>query len=144
MMAAADDPSIRNLAFIAGFNLGISQRYLSLSEENEMRMIETLTSSMPPLSGCSPEGLMREIRENSEGFDLLNIAPRLSDRSLLMVCGTLDEASHPAYHHDLILTALREARARDVIEVRLMAAHSFVGKRIELQRAIWDWLKDRI
>lgn len=144
MMAAADDPSIRNIAFVAGFNLGLTDRYVSLSEENENRMLETLSSSMPPLSGCSPEGLMREIRENSKRFDLLNIASVLAYRSILMICGNLDETSHPAFHHDLILTALREAGAMDVEEVRIDAGHSFIGKRIELQDSLWKWHKDRI
>jgi len=143
-MAAKDDVGLRNLVFLGGFNLGLMGRYASASAKNRQVVLDTFQDAMPPLNGCTPEGLLAEVLDHVPDYDLDPLADRLSDRSILMVCGEHDITSEPRHHHDPLFKALGISGAKDLTELRLDAPHSFMGRRIVLQRSILDWVWDRI
>jgi len=144
MLRASVDPGLQNLIFIAGFNIGFIGKMLSHSFISREIVLRVLRESMPPLRGCTPKGLIDEVSAHVHGYDLIEHSQDIADRSVLMICGTRDRTSVPIVHHDPFHNALLHAGIEDLTEVRLRADHSFLGKRIALQRAIVDWLGPRL
>jgi hypothetical protein len=94
-----------------------------------------------PLSGARGADLVAEISANADGFDTRQHAAALAPRALLLVAGTRDEVLDPAYHHDPLVSALRNAGAGSLREVRLDSDHSLSDLRIALARVLIDWLQ---
>jgi hypothetical protein len=114
--------------------------FAELSFLNRNQIVYAFKEYMPPLKGCTPEGLMQEILSHSEEFDILGRAGTLKDRSILMVKAESDKTAIPDVHHEILLEAFKEAGVRDLTEISLDTGHQFLGKRIALQRVIRDWI----
>jgi hypothetical protein len=143
MIVAEGDGSIRNVAYIAGYNLGLISGFAELSSLNREQIVTAFKEYMPPLKGCTPEGLMQEILSHSEEFDILSRAGSFKDRSILMVKAKNDKTAIPDVHHGILLEAFKEVGVGDLTEISLDTGHQFLGKRIALQRAIFDWVLKR-
>jgi pimeloyl-ACP methyl ester carboxylesterase len=144
LVVAEGDDSIKNVGYIAGYNLGLISGFAELSSLNRDQIVTAFKEYMPPLKGCTPEGLLKEIMSHSEEFDILSRAGSFMDRSILMVKAKNDRTAIPDVHHGILLEAFKEAGIKDLTEVTLDTGHQFLGKRIALKRAIWVWLKNRI
>jgi uncharacterized protein len=143
LVVVEGDDTIKNVAYIAGYNLGLISGFAELSSLNRDQIVTAFKEYMPPLKGCTPEGLMQEILSHSEEFDILSKAGSFKDRSILMVKAKNDRTAIPDVHHGILLEAFKEAGVGDLTEVTLDTGHQFLGKRIALQRAILDWVLKR-
>ncbi len=143
LVVAEGDDSIEKVAYIAGYNLGLISGFAELSSLNRDQIVSAFKEYMPPLKGCTPEGLMQEIMSHSEEFDILSRAGSFKDRSILMVKAKNDKTAIPDVHHGILLEAFKEAGVGDLTDISLDTGHQFLGKRIALQRAIFDWVLKR-
>lgn len=143
-IAAAEDPSLSCLGFLAGANLGPWGRLGLANEDFRVGITAALGASMDYESGpikADPEMVVEEIIERADDFDIAARASALSSRAIFMAIGERDESLPKAAHHDPVLAALLAAGAERVTEVVFDDDHSFSAHRIELSRRLIDWAR---
>lgn len=91
---------------------------------------------MAPLSGCTPEGLAKEVWENRATWDFAAFAPGLGTRPVLLV--TSDDGLAPTAQ--ALAEALRKDGNKRVTEKHFATDHSYSDKRIGLQETVLAWL----
>jgi pimeloyl-ACP methyl ester carboxylesterase len=138
--AAAADPTIKAVADISGADLGT--RYVMLQRKNPgpgaLRKISAGLASqgMAPLSGCTPDGLAREVAAHAAHWAFPAQVPALKDRTVLVV--TADDGL--AGMNDAFAAALRKAGDAHVTTQHFATDHAYSDKRIELSQTVRAWL----
>jgi pimeloyl-ACP methyl ester carboxylesterase len=139
MMAASEDPTILNLVFIAGFNLGGMKDLIIESEMNRRFVMAGFNSLVAPLGGADPEDLVNEIILKGSDWDLLRIVERLKGMRILMIGAVRDPTAIPELHHMPIMEVLKGIGSGGFTEEMLETDHNFSDNRIALARIILDW-----
>lgn len=140
IQTAAADPAIKAIGVISGGDLGAE--YLQLKQEHSAsaaldRMAAGLAGEgMAPLSGCTPDGLAREVAAHASSWVFTAQAPALKSRTVLVT--TSDDGL--ADMNDAFAAALRKAGDTRVTSVHLSTDHAYSDKRIELSRVVLAWL----
>lgn len=140
VQAAAADPAIKAVGVISGADLGSG--YLGLLRENPApEALHKLSAAlagegMAPLSGCTPEGLAREVDAHAVHWAFPAQAPALKDRSVLVI--TADDGL--AGMNDAFAAALRKAGDTHVTTQHFTTDHAYSDKRVELSQAVLGWL----
>jgi pimeloyl-ACP methyl ester carboxylesterase len=93
-----------------------------------------------PIRGPGGEALVREIVEAGARFDLLDRAPALARKPVMLVAGRRDVDTPPTLHHGPLFEALAKAHAAGLRGVELDADHAFSDHRVTLARAVAAWL----
>jgi len=140
VQAAAADVGIMGVALISAADFGgrIPQ---PLSREGEEAEVRALTASydregMEPLTGCTAEGLARELLANAAQWSFAGKVEALKVRPLLIV------SSEDAYGHgnEAFASALRRAGNNRVSTLHLPTDHAYSDQRGPLAGAILRWL----
>jgi pimeloyl-ACP methyl ester carboxylesterase len=140
IQAAAADPAIEAVGDISGGDLGAG--YLGLQRENPaaeaLRKLSAALAGegMAPLSGCTPNGLAREVAAHAAHWAFPAQAPALKDRPVLVV--TSDDGL--AGMNDAFAAALRKAGDGHVTTQHFSTDHAYSDKRIELSQTVLGWL----
>jgi pimeloyl-ACP methyl ester carboxylesterase len=140
MMAAAEDPKVLNVAFLAGFNLGGMREFIMESELNRRMALAGFQGLVAPLGGADPGELIDEIVELGEGWNLLEVAERTKGTRVLMVGASRDPTALPELHHMPISNTLMEIDPSNLTVEMLDTDHNFSDRRIALSRAVLDWI----
>jgi uncharacterized protein len=140
IQAAAADPRIQAIGVISGGDLGTEYERLlhgNASAAALDRMAAGLADEgMAPLSGCTPEGLAREVAAHASSWMFTAKAPALKDRTVLVT--TSDDGLGGM--NDAFAAALRKAGDPHVTTVHFATDHAYSDKRIELSRVVLGWL----
>ncbi len=91
---------------------------------------------MAPLSGCTPEGLAKEVWMNRAEWDFAALAAGLGVRPVLLI--TSDDGLAPTAQ--ALAEALRQDGNKHVTEQHFATDHSYSDKRIGLEEAVLAWL----
>ncbi len=91
---------------------------------------------LAPLSGCTPEGLARELIAHGAEWDLNGYAGALMTRPLLVVSS--DDGLAKA--DQALVDALRTKGAKRVTSLHFPTDHSYSDHRIALSAAVIEWL----
>lgn len=140
IQAAAADPAIKAVGDISAADMGT--RYLMLQRKNAapgaLRKVSAGLASqgMAPLSGCTPDGLAREVAAHAAQWAFPTQVPALKDRTVLVV--TADDGL--AGMNDAFAAALRKAGDVHVTTRHFATDHSYSDKRIELSQTVRAWL----
>lgn len=140
MMTASLDPTILNLVFIAGFNLGGLKDLITESELNRRFVVAGFNNLVAPLGGADPEDLVDEIVSKGSSWDLLKVVEGLKGTRILMVGAAQDPTAVPELHHMPISEVLKGLGYSDLQEEMLDTDHNFSDKRIALARTILEWV----
>ena len=138
--AAAADPAIKAIGDISAADMGT--RYLMLQRKNAgpgaLRKVSAGLASqgMAPLSGCTPDGLAREVAAHAAQWAFPAQVPALKDRTVLVV--TADDGL--AGMNDAFAATLRKAGDIHVTTQHFATDHSYSDKRIELSQTVRAWL----
>jgi len=138
--AAAADPTIKAVGDISGADLGT--RYVMLQRKNPgpgtLRKISAGLASqgMAPLSGCTPDGLAREVAAHAGHWAFPAQVPALKDRTVLVI--TADDGL--AGMNDAFAAALRKAGDAHVTTQHFATDHAYSDQRIELSQTVRAWL----
>jgi dienelactone hydrolase len=143
---AATDPSAQRLISIAGNDHGEFIREYQRNQPFAKAMNEMLRSTQAPEGPVrfDLEATLTELAEDQEVYGLRENAPRLSDRSILLIGGwsdtgvTVDRVLLPFYR------ALEEHGAHDVTFLVYHDDHSFARVRDKLAADIAEWIEERV
>ncbi|MFC5435498.1 alpha/beta hydrolase family protein [Rhodanobacter umsongensis] len=140
VQAAAADPAIEAFATISAADMaGRMQQMLGSDQKPDAlhRMSAGLANEgMAPLSGCTPDGLARELADHAARWAFQSKVHALESRTALIV--TSDDGLAQA--NVSFAAALRHAGDTRVTAVHLPTDHAYSDQRIELSRAVLQWL----
>jgi uncharacterized protein len=91
---------------------------------------------MAPLTGCTPDGLARELADNGAKWAFGSKVDVLKNRTVLII--TSDDGFAEA--NTSLATDLRKAGNTGVTTVHLATDHVYSDQRIELSHAVLQWL----
>jgi pimeloyl-ACP methyl ester carboxylesterase len=137
----AQDPTIKAVGLISASDLGTDKvQSLKSGQEKEAttRLAAHLAADgMAPLAGCTPESLAKEVIANAAAWNIPNLAPRLANRSVLVI--TSEDGLAPS--NDAFVEALHKAGATDITTVHMTTDHSYSDQRIALEKAVLEALE---
>ena len=136
----AHDPGVLGAGIISGADFG-AHNFAAQPGMAEAQVVAALSprlaaEGMAPLSGCTPEGLAKEVWENRATWDFAAFAPGLGTRPVLLV--TSDDGLAPTAQ--ALAEALRKDGNKRVTEEHFATDHSYSDKRIGLQETVLAWL----
>jgi pimeloyl-ACP methyl ester carboxylesterase len=138
--AAAADPAIKAFATISAGDLGgIFQQMLSTDPKPAAlkNMSAGLAGEgMTPLSGCTPDGLARELAGHAATWAFSANVDALKQRTALIV--TSDDGLADA--NKAFAADLRQAGDTHVTSVHLPTDHAYSDQRTELSQTVLEWL----
>ena len=137
---AAHDPSVVGAGIISGADFG-AHNFAAHPEMTEAQVVSMLAprlaeEGMAPLSGCTPEGLAKELWANRAQWDLAAFATGLGTRPVLLI--TSDDGLAPPAQ--ALAEALERGGNKHVTEKHFATDHSYSDKRIGLQETVLAWL----
>ncbi|QNK01508.1 alpha/beta hydrolase family protein [Dyella telluris] len=138
---AAADPAIRGIAMISGADLAGELEQLQ-SHDSKAGAIKAMGASlaedgMAPLSGCTPDGLAKELSDHVSAWRFGAKVGEIKDRPVFVV--TSDDGL--AAVDDAFASALRQAGDTRVTTLHLATDHAYSDQRTELSRAVLQWLE---
>jgi acetyl esterase/lipase len=131
--AAANDSQILGVAMISAWNVGASMVRPSAKER-----LPTFATAVSRLSGTTSDGLMAEVRQNSENWDYIKLAQALKSRPVLIT----EAIDRNVDDNKAMAQALRKAGNPNVSEVEMQTDHSYADHRIALQVTVIKWLEN--
>lgn len=140
VQSAAADPAIKAFATISAADWGGMMQQMLASERKpdaQHKMSTGLANEgMAPLSGCTPDGLAREIVDHAAAWAFSAKVGTLKNRTALVV--TSDDGLAKA--NLAFATDLRNAGDTHVTTVHLPTDHAYSDQRTELSHAVLQWL----
>lgn len=140
VQAAAADPGIEAFATISAFDMGgiFQQMLASNPPPLALRKMSSglADEGMAPLHGCTPDGLAREIADHSATWAIGTKVDALKRRAALVV--TSDDGLAEA--NEAFAAGLRRAGDTHVTTLHLPTDHAYSDRRIELSKAVLEWL----
>ncbi len=139
--AASQDHGIRGVALISAANM--AGRVLPAVEAGQTEAAvgplgnALAAEGLAPLAGCTPESLARDLLANAAKWDIPGLAPKLADRSVLIVSS--DDGLAPAT--DDLANRLRKAGDTRVTAVHFATDHVYSDQRLALEAAVLEELK---
>jgi len=140
VQAAAADPAIKAFATLSAADMAWHATQL-VRRDGESAGIKAMASGladegMAPLSGCTPDGLARELVDHAAGWVFPAKVAALKNRTALIV--TSDDGLAP--ENQAFAADLRKAGDSHVTTVHLSTDHAYSDRRIELSKAVLAWL----
>ncbi|MHA1991566.1 MAG: alpha/beta hydrolase family protein [Candidatus Hodarchaeales archaeon] len=136
LMTAAQDPSIKATASIAGVN------FSPWANQDLSTIVNFYQESLPPLAGTSAEKLLEETINHKDDWNILDYVNHLSNCQILLVGGKNDDVVPISYHHNPLVKAIKEINSKYLTDTILEGDHVFSNKRITLAKTILSWLKN--
>jgi len=127
----AHNADVAGITMISPWNIGLSVAQMSEAQKNSFQ------TASPRLTGSTPEGLIAEAKQNMSKWNYQDYAGTLKTRPVLVV--ESDDALAP--ENKAFAEALRKGGDTQVTATHFATDHVYSDKRIALQTAILDWLK---
>jgi len=137
----ANDAGIKAVGLISAADMGVD-KIQGLKPEYEKQAVAGLAShlaaeGMAPLAGCTPESLAKEVLANAAAWNVPNLAPKLVDRSVLVI--TSDDGLAPS--NDAFVESLKKAGGKEITAVHLSTDHSYSDQRVALTEQVLEMLE---
>lgn len=140
LMTAAADPSVTAVASVAGFDFGPVAALCRADPSVRARYVEAFTGELGPLRGASAEALVDEMEAAGDAWRLARLAPRLADRSVLLIGTSLDAVTPYDVHHEPVVTAYRAQPVRHLEHHVFATDHALSDHRVTLARTVLSFL----
>jgi uncharacterized protein len=139
--AAAHNPQVAAAVLISAWNIGAEYENGQGASTIESKAKDLASdNNLLPLAGTSGEKLAREIYEHKSELNFNNLAPKISQRPVLII--TSNDGLAPVDHS--LVEALRKAGNGRVTERHWDTDHGYSGVRTEMEKAILDWTKQNV
>lgn len=140
VQGAAADPAIKGIATISAADFSAMFRQMranGTADAAMKRMAAGLAKEgMAPLSGCTPEGLARDVADHASAWGFASKAAEINGRPTFVI--TSDDGLASA--NDAFAAALRKAGDTKVSTLHLNTDHAYSDQREELSKALLKWL----
>ena len=138
LLASLKNPQVKGVISLAGFNVGALANYLAQSNDLSFAAYAEKQVCLRLESGMA---LQDELIANREAWNLVNRAPELVQKKLLLISDSKDEQVSKALYHTPLAEALEKAGAKELTHVLMETDHAFSAKRIAVANAVLEWLE---
>ena len=139
IMLAARAPTLGGVAYLSGWDIGSDAS--SWKRKPPQATVDDFENTALRLHGTSGRELLKEALSHVKDWSLATLAPRISDRPLLMTFAEYDLDYPPNINHEPLRRAV-EARGGRQLEIRsLPTDHNYADHRVSLSGAVIDWLQ---
>jgi pimeloyl-ACP methyl ester carboxylesterase len=135
LQASARDQSIQCTVGIAAANFGTR-----VASEEALLGLANYTETVGPLN-VQKNTIADDIRNNKKAFDVHNLAPKLSGKSILLIAGDADTVLPPDTIHKPMVSAFKQNKRIKLTDKVITGDHSFSWSRFELADNVIKWLK---
>jgi pimeloyl-ACP methyl ester carboxylesterase len=140
LMTAAADPAVTAVAAVAAFDFGPVAVACRADPALRASYVEAFGAELLPLRGTSGEALVAEMEAAGQAWSLAGLAPRLADRSVLLIGTGRDPVTPAAVHYQPLVDAYL-AQPVSRLEHHLFATdHALSDHRVALARTLLDFL----
>lgn len=140
VQAASADPAVKAIAMISAADMGgvFEQMAAHGSRQSALHdmSVGLGSESMAPLSGCTADGLAKELADHAPVWVFQSKVDALKGRPALIV--TSDDGLTSA--NEAFAVSLRKAGNTQVTTVHFATDHAYSDQRIELSHAVLQWL----
>jgi dipeptidyl aminopeptidase/acylaminoacyl peptidase len=140
LMTAAADSALDTVVSIAGWNIGMDMSMIDEGDIPREALLPFFNESAERLHGTSGAALLDEGLAHVSDWNLVNHAPALAGRRLLLIAGERDDGTPPPIHHTPLVYALEKAGASQLTHRLIASDHGFNDRRITLAQTVLDWL----
>jgi pimeloyl-ACP methyl ester carboxylesterase len=134
------DGRVEAIGVISGADFGAGEMAASpgLGEERAVSGLapRLAAEGMAPLSGCTPEGLAREVWTHRGEWGFANVGAGIGARPILLV--TSDDGLAPTAKS--LADALRQSGNKQITERHFATDHAYSDQRIGLEETVLAWL----
>jgi pimeloyl-ACP methyl ester carboxylesterase len=140
LMTAAADRSVAAVVSVAGFDFGPVAAACRADPALRAAYVETFEAELLPLRGTSGEALVAEMEAAGGAWSLRRLAPRLADRPVLLVGGSLDAVAPAATHHHPVVAAYLAHPVHRLEHHVFATDHALSDHRVVLARTVLGFL----
>jgi pimeloyl-ACP methyl ester carboxylesterase len=140
LMTAAADPSVSAVAAIASFDFGAVAAQFEQDSASQQAYVAAFDDELLALAGTSGDALVAEMRAAGQAWSLARLAPRLSDRPILLVGCSRDTVTPLAVHHNPIIKAYRALGVSRLEHHVFPTDHVLSDHRVALARTVLAFL----
>ncbi|MBO6503295.1 MAG: alpha/beta fold hydrolase [Kordiimonadaceae bacterium] len=138
LMAGAKDPAVACVGALAPANLG-NRPAASMTEE-ALAGFAAYTDSLTMLNTESGQAVVDEMLDRNKEFDTRALAPKFSERPVMLLAGAQDAVLPPEIYHVPLVSAYEMHSDIELTHAVLQGDHSFSWTRIELAQTVAEWL----
>jgi pimeloyl-ACP methyl ester carboxylesterase len=135
LQASARDKSIQCTVGLAAANFGAR-----VESEEALIGLANYTETVGPLN-VKENTIADDIRKNKQAFNVHNLAPKLSGKSILLIAGDSDTVLPFKTIHQPMVKAFKQNKEIKLTDQILSGDHSFSWSRFELADNVIKWLK---
>ena len=140
LQGAALDKAVKCVAGIAPADIGKIADIAKLDADFEEGFADG-ADALPMLSGWSGQKVTAELKANRDAFSLIDLAPKLTGKSVLLIAGDKDTVIAPDVFHEPLVTAYAAEQNIALTHAVIPGDHSFSWSRFELTNNILNWAK---
>jgi len=138
LQGAARDEAVACVAAIAPADVGRIADIAKSDAEFE-RSFADGADALPMLSGWSGQKVTAELRANRDAYSLIDLAPKLEGKSVLLIAGESDKIIAPDVFHKPMVAAYEAQPNITLTHAVISGDHSFSWSRFELTHRILEW-----
>ncbi len=142
LLAGTGDPALLGVASLTGFNFGAMGSRMAKDEGLKNLWLNAFRGAIAPLKGTTADGLIAEMIDNAQAWNLESSVKRLTRMRVLLIWCAKDYVSLPEIHHHPLVRAFEATEREAPLEVsRFETDHYFSGPRVELATELIRWLR---
>lgn len=141
LYAGINDPKIRRIASISGFNIGAFGKLLHDKETIDNEMYDLL-DNIGPLRGTSGKQLLEEIMNRQHFWDLTEFSAELVKIDVCITGAIHDEVLPIDFHHRPLIESIQEISDENLTTKEFSTTHSYSNHRIALTKFLLKWLNE--
>ncbi|MEP3891328.1 MAG: alpha/beta fold hydrolase [Hellea sp.] len=138
LQGAAQDEAVTCVAAIAPADVGRIADIAKSDAEFEQSFADG-ANALPMLSGWSGQKVTAELKANRDAFSLIDLAPKLDGKSVLLIAGDKDSVIAPDVFHSPLVAAYAAQPDIALTHTVITGDHSFSWSRFELSNNILNW-----
>ena len=141
LQGAARDEAVKCVAGIAPADVGLIADIAQSNIEFE-QSFATGADKLQMLNGWSGQKVTIELKSNRDAFSLIDAAPQLNGKSVLLIAGDKDSVLAPEVFHVPLVNAYESQPDISLTHAIIPGDHSFSWSRFELIDNVIDWMQD--
>ncbi|GHB00126.1 hypothetical protein GCM10009069_23690 [Algimonas arctica] len=138
LQGAAHDEALKCVAGIAPADFG-RVADIMMADADFARGIAAGADALPMLNGWSGEALSADLNTNREAYSLVDLAPALNGKSVLLIAGDTDTTLSPEVFHTPLVEAYSAQPDITLTHAVIPGDHSFSWSRFELTDRVLNW-----
>jgi pimeloyl-ACP methyl ester carboxylesterase len=138
LQGAARDETVKCVAGIAPADLGIIADLAKTNDEFAQGFAAG-ADRLAMLNGWSGQKVIAELKSKGDGFSLIDLAPKLSGKSVLLIAGEQDSVLAPSLFHTPLVAAYEAQSDVSLTHTLIPGDHSFSWSRNRLTQTVINW-----